>query len=254
MRKSIAAVAFISLLVFGTAGCRKTKKCNGGDRTCNIVLHLPLDASATDISPLQNKVIVHGTLQPVADRNGIANSAMSFDGVSSYLEIKHHPKFSGKSILVSAWVYPTAFNYYDNGVVPLNAYSGIFSKWDNASRKGISTYCTDKQIRANGQFADNSFYDYGFKSDQFLVLNQWQHVAYEIKNGVLGFYLNGKLVGSKDYKNTCGLLNVDAPIEIGRTHWYPSNAHMISFFTGAIDDVKVYYDCPTIKIKNLYNP
>ncbi len=72
-------------------------------------------------------------------------------------------------------------------------------------------------MRANGQFADNLFYDYGIKVNEFLKLNEWQHVVFKIKNGVVSLYLNGNVLGSKDCKNIPDLLTIIAPVEIGRT-------------------------------------
>jgi hypothetical protein len=242
----------IAALIFIIPGCIKKKQRNYNVNYCNPAIYLPLDGVIQDFSQFKNAVKVHGSPTPAADRFGNINGALNFNGSTDYLELPHIKHYTGNSILVSAWVYPKGFGFYDNGIKPLQEYSGIFNKWDHTNRKGISTYATHKQIRTNGQFANQVFYDCGSLPGTFLVTNKWQHIAYQICDGKIKCYLNGNVVVDKDFNNKSGLLSVTAPIEIGRTQWHPSNARMISYFTGSIDDVRIYYNCCDIKVLDLY--
>lgn len=217
--------------------------------SCSVNLYLPFDGAISDKSTYSNTIITHGNIQKGAGKYGGANGALLLDGSTTYIEIPHNSNFVGTSLAVMAWVKPSAFKVYTNGIASVDDYSGFFNKWDNATKTGISTYSTYKQTRVNGQFANLGFYDFGTVKGIFLNLNQWQHVAYVIKsNGIIEHYLNGVKVATSNTGNTSGLITVNTPIEIGRTKWYPSSALMLSYFTGLIDEVKVYYDCPNIDI------
>lgn len=238
--------------MFFTAGCKKHRQCRNNKNDCSPVVDLKFNGNTQDLSYVKNKVIVHGAPTPSTDRFGNAKGALAFNGSTDYLELPHVKAYTGTSLIVTAWVYPTDFKYYDNGIKPMKDYSGIFNKWDNNTRKGVSTYATDRQSRVNGNFANKDFYDFGTEPGSFLSLNHWQHIAYKICGGTVTLYLNGQQVAEKKYGNSTGMLTVTAPIEIGRTQWYPSNARTLSYFTGSMDDVQVYYNCCDLKIQELY--
>lgn len=237
----------VSIIVFGIS-CKRTRtKANSSLPKVDLLFN----GNCLDNSYLKNRVIVHGNVVPASDRFGNANSAMEFDGISSYLEIPHKKEFRGDGILVMAWVYAKDFKFYSNGVSSMDDYSGFFNKWDQKNKKGISTYSTYKQCRANGHFGDGGFFDKGSQKGTFLSKNTWHHVAYKICNGLVTYYLDGKEISKEQYSNKSGLYTVNDAIEIGRTHWYPSQSQMTSYFTGLLDDLKIYYGCANVNISDI---
>ncbi len=256
MTRNISISTFIltaSLLLFHCnrpyCGPPNSKK-GPADTTINTVckpnLYLKFEGNFADSSGYNNSVILHGV--PTINQ-GKYGWGMQLVGSNAYLEIPHTFRFDGKSIAVMAWLFPVGFDTFTNGIATSAAYSGFFNKWDNNTRSGISTYCTQIQSRVNGYFANSGFYDFGSVKGNFLKPYLWQHVAYVIrKTGVIELYLNGVIVATSSTGNTSGMLLVNTPIEIGRTKWYPSNLLMLSYFRGRMDEVKVFYNCPDIDI------
>lgn len=225
--------------------CAKKQFKPNANNPQRLSLYLKLDGNVADDSPLQLKPIAHGTFTSTSDRNGNSNGALLFNGKDNYLEIPHQSQFSGSNLTISAWVKPTGFGSYTNGVAVTSLYSGIFCKWDGNSRLGITTYATDKQSRISGYFADKTLYDLGTHTGEFLIANQWQHIAYVFSSNEAKLFLNGTLKAQTTFSNQSGLIQTQAPVEIGRTQWYPSNILLYSYFTGAMDDLRVYFSALT---------
>ena len=72
----------------------------------SLVAHYPLDGNALDASGNAN----HGTVQGavlVADRYGIPNAAMEFDGFNDYVDLVANQKFKPQlPVSISAWIQP----------------------------------------------------------------------------------------------------------------------------------------------------
>lgn len=228
-----------------TVSCKKKKddpgKTSSGVSTAGLNLFLKMDGNTDDASAVGSNVIKHGNPTPAADRKGNPNGSLLFNGTSDYLEVPDNVLFSGTAISISAWVKPTAFGIYTNGTATTDAYSGIFCKWDASAKRGITSIANYSRSRVSGYFADETLYDAGTTPGTFLSLNTWQHVGYVIDNNRVTLYYNGQPVATKSHSNSSGLYSASAPIEIGRTQWYPSNILMFSYFTGAMDDVRVYF-------------
>lgn len=232
--------------------CTKKQFNPNANNPQRLSVYLKLDGNMADDSPLQLKPIAHGTFAATTDRNGKSSGALLFNGKDNYLEIPNHSQFSGSNLTISAWIKPTAFGSYTNGPAVTSSYSGIFCKWDDNSRLGITTYATDKQSRISGYFANKTLYDLGTNTGTFLSINQWQHIAYVFNYNEAKLFLNGTLKAKTTFSNQSGLIQTQAPIEIGRTQWYPSGVLLFSYFTGAMDDLRVYFSALTdTEIKSL---
>jgi len=75
-------------------------------------------------------------------------------------------------------------------------------------------------------------------------MNKWVFYSMIYKNGVLKFYIDGKLIGEKKMKIDYS----DKHAALGRHWWtYDSEERTSARFTGAIDEVKIYKHALTIE-------
>ena len=68
-----------------------------------LVGYWPFNGNANDESGNGNHGTVNGATL-TADRNGVTNSAYSFDGVSNYITAESNDKFSSPNLSINLWV------------------------------------------------------------------------------------------------------------------------------------------------------
>ncbi len=225
MKKTLLfTVCFLAISVFGQVP--NYVPSNG------LLAYWPFSGNADDLTTNANHFTNYGATL-VADRNGTANSAYSFNGTSSYLE-KTTPSFQftpSGNFSVSFWVNrptTTAGVMMMSGVTTANYFIWLFQ--GGASN---NTFGTNKQqsswIWANSPYA----------------LNQWEHYVCMYINGVMRVYRNGVLEVSATYTYT-GALNGVLPFFIGK-------GVSGNYFNGIIDDVALWNRSLTnCEIQKLY--
>ena len=154
--------------------------------TNGLVGYWPFEGNANDASGKGNHGTVNGATL-TTDRNGITNSAYSFDGLSNYVQLGPND-FNAINILdnnnftVSFWVNDLkgASSYFMNFGWGVHIYNSIDSLKPAFGHVGI--------------WPDNKWYN--VKSKSSIKLNNWYHIV-AVKNNNLQFiYINGVLNGT----------------------------------------------------------
>lgn len=192
----------------------------------------PFTGNTNDLTANANHLTNNGATL-VADRNGTANAAYSFNGAGNYLE-KTVPSFvfspSG-TFSVSFWINRPS----TTGGVAMMSGSGTANNfiWLFSGSAANNTFGTNKQqsawIWANSPYA----------------VNQWEHYVCMFINGVMRIYRNGVLETSATYSHT-GALSTALPFYIGKDIG-------TSYFNGSIDDIAIWNRSLTnCEIQKLY--
>jgi uncharacterized protein YjbI with pentapeptide repeats len=189
--------------------------------TNGLVAYYPFNGNANDESGYGNNLTNYGATL-CADRFGNSNQAYYFDG-STYLGSSNSPLAQVESWTVTAWIQPGSLSQatayavclgYDNGTNGDGFAMGISGGGGEASN----------QLWA---FFPGVNFDYG--GFEFPSTNQWYQVVMAGNAGTTALYVNG--VSTKTAIATPAV--TPTSLEIGSGGSY-------RFFTGAVDDVRVY--------------
>jgi hypothetical protein len=194
------------------------------------------NGNANDESGNGNNGTVNGAAL-TTDRNGVANTAYSFDGNSDYIDCGNSSSVNlNGDLTISAWIYANNFNT-DHGIV---SKSGLY---DFITNSPFSQPPLDK-LRFE---ADNA----PFLFSNSIQSNQWLH-AVAVYSTTLGksIYLNGTLfasntqVGTVTPNTTYNLyLGAHQPFAVNNWSW-----------DGKLDDIGIWNRALTQQeISNLYN-
>jgi hypothetical protein len=226
MKKTLLTVAIsCALTVFGQVP--NYVPSNG------LLAYWPFSGNTNDQTPNANHLTNNGATL-VADRNGTASSAYSFNGAGNYLE-KTVPSFvfspSG-TFSISFWLNRPS----TTGGVAMMSGSGTANNfiWLFSGSAANNVFGTNKQqsawIWANSPYS----------------LNQWEHYVCMYINGVMRVYRNGVLEVSATYTHT-GALSTALPFYIGKDIG-------TSYFNGSIDDIAIWNRSLTnCEIQKLFN-
>ncbi|MCK4401584.1 LamG domain-containing protein, partial [bacterium] len=174
----------------------------------------------------------NGEINGAAWVKGKKGGALEFDG-KSYVEIKDTTKscFDITSMTLSAWIYPKASSERLQGIVGKRWYAG--------STYGISLDTKGRlQFKVYGPFSKtgkkyDSFY---YRGKTIFNLDQWNHVAVTYDGITVRFYVNGRLDSVYEENRLPWIDNQSILIGVISTR---KGAHK-SYFTGIIDEVKIY--------------
>jgi hypothetical protein len=184
-----------------------------------LLAYWPFSGNTNDQTANANHLTNNGATL-VADRNGTANAAYSFNGAGNYLE-KTVPSFVFSptgTFSVSFWINRPS----TTGGVAMMSGSGTANNfiWLFSGNSNNNVFGTNKQqsawIWANSPYS----------------LNQWEHYVCMYINGVMRVYRNGVLEVSATYTHT-GALSTALPFYIGKDIG-------TSYFNGSIDDVAIW--------------
>ncbi|MEJ2616092.1 MAG: T9SS type A sorting domain-containing protein, partial [Ignavibacteriaceae bacterium] len=186
----------------------------------NLIAYYPFNGNANDESGNQNNGNVFQA-QLVNDRNGVTNSAYSFDGINDYIEVANNPSLNfQKSITADFWIIVKSF--YDREEYPLS-----HGNWENRWKVSI----TNKKIRWTIKT------DAGVKdldSETELKLDSLYNVAVTYNGSDMEIYLNGRLDAFTNFSGL--LLQTDIDLMIGQV--LPGNSNYN--FKGILDDIRIY--------------
>ena len=186
-----------------------------------LIAHYPFTGNANDAIGTNHGTVNGATL--TTDRFGIANSAYSFDGTSSYISTSNLATTQSDNWTMSAWVKPSSLNQI--GVIMLNGNTtgvndgyGLFQANGSSGSGNTLTgfHHTHGWVNSGGNFTNN---------------NTWYHVVMERDNGVDKYFINGVQTPNT---STMSITNPVGSLIIGGL----SNG--FDMFQGAIDEVKIY--------------
>ena len=157
-----------------------------------------------------------GTIIGGSYTTGMYNTALSFNGNSTYVNVPKNPALTPASMTVGAWI--NSNNTALQQVIVSKAYGT--GGW----------YLDIEGSKLNLMAANNN----NVTGQTTLNSNQWYYVAGSYDGTTLKVYVNGKLDGTKAVSNSTNDTNL--PLYIGQY----SGAWFGSYFDGLIDEVRIY--------------
>ena len=217
----------------------------------DLVGYYKLDGNAIDSSPFHLDGIARNT-EPIADRFGVPNGALEFNGISiapetdSGIDLGEVTRFGLQSFSVSLWIKPAPIvNYYgrifrygaDNNP---DSWDGFGVEYNN---EGYATGEKPYGILYYGVPYENHTF---IPTCRELTLGQWSHIVFsnDRSTNATSFYVNGVLCaqGSGWYQTATGRAS------IGSNNLTGPNFH------GGIDDVRLFNRVlTTAEIRELYH-
>lgn len=183
----------------------------------------PFNGNANDESGNGNNGIVNGSILS-SDRNGNANNAYSFNGISNYIDLGNPITLGNNptSFTQSGWAYFNDFN---------DAYVFISKRHDNSGNDWATPVTTLNNTFIF--FADDAFYQNApMVESNGLLVNQWYHLSFVKSSDVYSIYVNGLLVSSiTDSHQMGGSTN---NLIIGAQLAWPE------FMKGSLDDIGIW--------------
>ncbi len=237
--KTIIFLTLIFISVHSTAQIPSYVPSNG------LVGWWPFNGNANDESGNINNGTVNGATL-TTDRNGITNSAFSFDGINDFIEVAHNQSLNCSSVSISLW-----FN--TNNFIANNGYGPhLLSKRESVGWGGSYQMNLGINQSQNACWADWSISGNGgiyFDSSNFLTSGNWFNLVYTHDGTNVKLFLNGGLV---ETIVSPGLLNFnDLPLWFGAR---PNAGNNSSWFNGSIDDIGIWDHALTnCEIHDLYN-
>lgn len=218
-----------------------TKSSPTDNLTQGLVLHIPCNGNAQDISGNNNHGTVNGATL-VADRNGNSNSAYQFGGFNNpnFIKVNNSTSLKFSSTFTFAtWVKINnkqgmdGFGANSNGVNSAVQHCLFAKDWDRDKAHALLNYTVSPTETHKGFYtglhagASSVFTNISYNE------TQWVHLVYVFTGNQLKLYKNGTLVisttGSLDFtpSNTQDLY-------FGRfsNFWYPLD--------GVLDDMRMY--------------
>lgn len=201
-----------------------------------LVLYLPLDGNANDLSGFSNNGINNGATS-YSNRFGVLNKALYFNG-NSYLQFPSTPNIVlANNKTLSCWVYiPSS--------VTQNIYPTIIHKDEPLMSTTYSLMMcessgyTTRQYKFDFLFASNyTHYEAYSKQLYTNYKDKWLHIAstYDSISGFSKVYFNGVISDSTYVGNkTAHTSNLSLYIGTGK------NAGAQQMFKGGIDDLRLY--------------
>jgi len=178
-----------------------------------------------------------GTIYGATWDEGIKGKALSFDGSTGYISVPDNNFLNPTFITITAWVYPTAYQYCANVVTKRYPAQYILRFYSYEGR--IQGY-----VYAGGAWRACT------TATNFVApLNQWSYLVFTYDDKKGGeVYVNGKLGCSFNYAGTISTGN--STVRIGS---YYTGATASERFKGMIDDVQIYSAAlPLTMIQQLY--
>jgi hypothetical protein len=197
-----------------------------------LVGYWPFNGNANDESGNGNNGTVNGATL-TSDRNGVANSAYSFDGVSNYLS-GNCSIFPDNERTISMWLNSsfiqdkTYFIGYGGG--NCGSSFGIYGNFSGCTTEGINSF-------GYSSHCCNNNFNKPYNSN---IINKWNNLVIITKKDTARLFLNGELIHTTnininitDVKNKNfifgGLVNING---IGI---FPG-----TFYNGQLDDIAIY--------------
>lgn len=195
--------------------------------TNGLVAYYPFSGNARDESINLN----HGTVVGASlttNRNGVANSAYYFDGISNYIEITGGIPITN-TFTISFWAYSERTSGYSNILC------------DGSSSAGGADFLINFRGTSIGIRADKNaplnYEDYSPPSLTGLdILNKWVHVVWVMDPTSSKIYLNNNLIATINEAGTNEGYHDAISIIGARQVWGRPDY----FFLGKLDDIIIY--------------
>lgn len=216
-------------------------------QTESLILYYPFDDIESIIIPDESGNGINGYgiyVLSASDRFGRENSALQFNGHSSYIE------FEGDSVALpeysySAWIKVLEPPYFDSAgfIIDVGSQYGVdqFIAYTNS----YSNYDLDGLLAQGYHNEGGSAW---FSQYDFLEPDVWKFLVMTRSRNYFSFYIDGILVNSKNISNLTPSYGDDPLGRIGCRNT------MHQYFNGYIDDVRIFnYAIDSATIDSLLN-
>jgi hypothetical protein len=206
------------------------------------VLHAPLDQESynpatlrfTDKSAVGNHGTSANAANFTADRMGQVNRAAVFNGTTDYVRISDdNSLYTPSTLSVFCWVKGASQNTRT-----------IVTQWDNVLSQRAFRLLTGGTTQMRTIVTDNGGWTAGHRKDYQSNVNafdnNWHNIGFTFNAGVLKLYKDGveDTTPTKLHDDTITTIHDStADASIGASF---SNSVPASYFTGSIDDVRIY--------------
>lgn len=200
--------------------------------TDGLIAYWPLNGSGSDLSGNNNTATLNNTTATV-DRFGNANSALYFNGISSYAQVadKAALRLSNTDFTINSWIKLDEYNASFGSVIVNKRIAGINNGW------GVSI--TGQTQNTGGVFTGS--YGPGGGSINAIGtfnigLGTWHKltVVYKLATQEIRLYLDGVL-----YNTVTGISSansaITAPLSIGK-----DSAGDTYYLKGRLDEIRIY--------------
>ena len=189
----------------------------------------PFNGNANDESGNGNNGTVNGATL-TTDRNGVANSAYSFDGVNDYIDVGNANVLNSNVISISAW-----YNANDYGSLTQLSQGNLVSKreqsgWGSAYQLALSSNPSNIVYAPYTISGQN-----GYVSSTTQPINQWINVTYVHDINSAKVYINGVLSGTTLVSG--GLTANNLPAWFGAR---PNAGSLSHYLNGSLDDIGIW--------------
>ena len=212
--------------------------------TNGLVAYWPFNGNANDESGNGNNGINYGATA-TSDRNGITNSALSFNGSGNYISVPYSNTIGvQQEITISFWVY---FNGGSCGPRIIQS-----PPWGQCGGYTISTSSTSNSSRYFYTSLGNCTVGVTSPSSPTLPGLTWHHVVWSASGltGISKMYFDGVLVDTDITSSFFTSINYfNRPITIGNV-----DPNSCDWFGGYLDEISIWNrNLTPQEITNLYN-
>lgn len=207
-------------------------------QTGNLMAFYPFNGDAYDSSGNGNNGVKSGCTF-TANRFGIPNSAIFFDGVNDYVRIANNTQLNfTNSISINFWIKPTEF--FQREEFPIS-----HGSWENRWKISITNQKIRWTIKTDNP-ANNGIKD--LDSETILVEDSLYNITATYNGSDMEIFFNSELVA---FTNWSGLLKTTSyDLMIGQRLPADQNYN----FKGILDDVRIYdYGLNLNEITNLFD-
>ena len=203
--------------------------------TDGLIAYYPFNGNANDESQNDFHGIVHNAAL-TTNRNGVPNSAYSFDGIDDYVQVPHDEALNLEAnFSISLWTEVSDAQEAENGI------NDILRKWSGNAEGypfGISYLNPladdakeDKILyaRYDSQLCGNILETHSTS----VTNNTFIHIVMVKEGDKVRHYLNNQMIAEVTDPSTCTTANT-ADMTIG------CRGNLVRFFKGKIDDIRIY--------------
>jgi len=236
MKKRLSFCLLALLIISGS--CDKEKITVPSTISDDLIAYYPFTGNANDVSGNNYNGISYGAVL-TTDRFGKANSAYSFDGITSYIDVNNTFFDNGwANMTFSVWFNSNANISRPQGggqvIINTNPHNGFGVGYNYQSNQKIySTKNSDPQITGSWDIIGLSEGNFNYSP---VILNNWYHIAI-VKSGLdYQYYLNGQ--PDKSLSTSVAPIKYLCSLRFGgiAQHTDPNK----ECFSGKIDEIRIY--------------
>jgi hypothetical protein len=221
----------------------------------NLWAYFPFNGDSKEVTGSSLQGNIQGSVL-TQDRNGIENSAYSFNGINDNIKYGDNFDLGSTDFTISVWTKVDDFK----GLVPNTSTRGAYAvnkgltKYGNPSRAGYGIIALSENNENRFGFSiggnDQTFHAKG--SNDFKT-NQWYHVVGVRKGNLISLYVNGIKITETSVPDPLNT-NTNIPFSVGTNDKLGNDAAGTTYFEGSVDEIKIYdVALSQEEILNLFN-